>query len=521
MTKKLLFQVGLLITAFLIAVLIVLGFVIYVGSTSMFLNSKNEMIDRDLLRMKEYVMQLPAISSILDYWEQNPESVLSDYTDEEEKAGNIALGELNGEITDSDFARFSDAAKSCIAKDRYRSLCAEINSETQRLDYVSIYLMDIRSSADGFIYCIGNDEDYTFLDSLGGHRDIDTNRQPVLANIRSGLYNDTEYEVYNHENGDSLYIGYAPLSLDGQVKCVICVEYDWSRFRDTISQNLVVMALLGIMVVAILGSVLLGFLRTRVINPITGMQSSIRQYMASKKSTDVISDMEHITANNELGLLANDLSELTVEMDDYISSIQRSRTAMKQLTADVMEALAKAIDAKDEYTNGHSERVAIYARMIAKKLGLSEEEQEKIFYMGLLHDIGKIGIPSSIICKKTSLTNEEFELVQSHPILGYEILEKIKSEPDLALGARWHHEYYDGTGYPDGKKGEEIPFLVRIIAVADSYDAMTSNRSYRQYIPQKDARSEIENNIGTQFDPVAAKCMLEIIDSDKTYALHE
>ncbi|MBR5088572.1 MAG: HD-GYP domain-containing protein [Ruminiclostridium sp.] len=186
-----------------------------------------------------------------------------------------------------------------------------------------------------------------------------------------------------------------------------------------------------------------------------------------------------------------------------------------------MEALAKAIDAKDEYTNGHSERVAIYSRMIAKKMGLSAEEQKKIYYMGLLHDIGKIGIPGSIINKASKLTEEEFELIRSHPIFGYNILETIQSEPDLAYGARWHHEFYDGSGYPDGKKGDEIPLLVRIIAVADSYDAMTSSRSYRKYLPQEVARGEIEKGIGTQFDPDAAKCMIEIIDSDKHYAFRQ
>ncbi|MBQ9384335.1 MAG: HD-GYP domain-containing protein [Ruminiclostridium sp.] len=198
-----------------------------------------------------------------------------------------------------------------------------------------------------------------------------------------------------------------------------------------------------------------------------------------------------------------------------------SFSAMKKLTAEVMEALARTIDAKDKYTNGHSERVAIYSRMLAKNLGLPAAEQEKAYYMGLLHDIGKIGIPNEIINKTTGLTNEEFQLMQSHPILGYEILKNIKSMPELAQGARWHHEFYDGNGYPDGVSGKQIPLLVRIVAVADSYDAMTSNRSYRRYLPQETARREIEMNIGTQFDPVVAECMLDIIDGDSAYSLHE
>ncbi len=201
--------------------------------------------------------------------------------------------------------------------------------------------------------------------------------------------------------------------------------------------------------------------------------------------------------------------------------MDNSDLKIKQLTTEVMEALAHTIDAKDKYTNGHSERVAIYSRSLAIRLGLSIEEQDTAYYMGLLHDIGKIGIPNEIINKTTKLTDEEFELMQSHPILGYDILKEIKSMPELAMGARWHHEFYNGKGYPDGKSGEELPLLVRIVSVADSYDAMTSNRSYRKYIPQAEARAEIEKGIGIQFDPDVAKCMLEIIDLDTAYSLHE
>lgn len=172
-------------------------------------------------------------------------------------------------------------------------------------------------------------------------------------------------------------------------------------------------------------------------------------------------------------------------------------------------------------TRGHSIRVAKYSRMIAGKMGLSQEQCENIYYMGLLHDIGKIGVPNEIINKPGKLTDEEFGEIKKHPVTGYDILAEIKSRPDLSIGARWHHERIDGKGYPDHKSGEEIPIEARIIAVADSYDAMTSNRSYRNYLPQDVVRSEVEKNIGSQFDEVAAKCMLQIIDEDTEYVLHE
>ena len=198
-----------------------------------------------------------------------------------------------------------------------------------------------------------------------------------------------------------------------------------------------------------------------------------------------------------------------------------AKDEVKTLSVEVMEALAHTIDAKDKYTNGHSVRVAKYSRMIAEKMGLSAEMCENIYYMGLLHDIGKIGVPNEIINKPAKLTDEEYDVIKTHPGIGYGILSEIKSRPDLATGALWHHERYDGKGYPEHKAGEDIPLEARIIAVADTYDAMTSNRSYRQYLPQEKVRSEIENNIGTQFDPEAARCMLTVIDDDKDYVLHE
>ena len=139
----------------------------------------------------------------------------------------------------------------------------------------------------------------------------------------------------------------------------------------------------------------------------------------------------------------------------------------------------------------------------------------------MLHDIGKIGIPDTIINKPGKLTDEEFAIIKQHPVIGSEILKSIESMPEVSVGARWHHERYDGKGYPDGLKGEAIPEIARIICVADAYDAMTSNRSYRKYLAQDVVREQIVQGRGTQFDGVVADKMLEIIDSDKDYKYHE
>ncbi len=184
-------------------------------------------------------------------------------------------------------------------------------------------------------------------------------------------------------------------------------------------------------------------------------------------------------------------------------------------------ALANAIDAKDVYTHGHSMRVAEYSQKIAIAADKDEKFCRDIYYAGLLHDVGKIGIPSSIINKSGKLSFEEFAEIKKHPVIGKQILSSISKSPYLSIAANSHHERYDGRGYPEGLKGDDIPEIARIIAVADAYDAMTSKRSYRDPIPQQKVREEIVKGMGTQFDPKFAKIMLHLIDLDTEYMLKE
>ena len=214
-------------------------------------------------------------------------------------------------------------------------------------------------------------------------------------------------------------------------------------------------------------------------------------------------------------------SYLHIRRADKLDESERRRKEQQLLFEQTAEALASAIDAKDPYTNGHSRRVAEYSREIARGAGKDEEECEKVYFAALLHDVGKIGVPGSIINKKGRLTDEEFGLIKRHPVLGGQILSTIKQSPWLSLGARYHHERYDGRGYPEGLTGENIPEISRIIAVADAYDAMTSNRSYRSAIPQHIVREEIVKGIGAQFDPEFAKAMLHMIDTDTEYRMQE
>ena len=185
------------------------------------------------------------------------------------------------------------------------------------------------------------------------------------------------------------------------------------------------------------------------------------------------------------------------------------------MISESIETFTGFIDAKDPYTNGHSKRVAQYTRLIAEEMGIEGEELDKVYYVALLHDCGKIGVPDNILGKPGRLTDEEFEIIKSHTTRGSEILSHFKSLPDVDEGARYHHERYDGKGYPEGKKGEDIPLIGRMICVADSYDAMNSNRVYRKKLTKEDIINEIEKNRGTQFDPKIADVFLKLIRSGK------
>ena len=176
-----------------------------------------------------------------------------------------------------------------------------------------------------------------------------------------------------------------------------------------------------------------------------------------------------------------------------------------------IETFTGFIDAKDPYTNGHSNRVAKYTRLIAEKMGYEGEQLDRIYYIALLHDCGKIGVPDNILRKPGKLTDEEFQVIKSHTVRGGEILNHFKSLEGVNEGALYHHERYDGKGYPAGLAGEDIPMIARMICVADSFDAMNTNRVYRKKLTREYIVNEIETNKGRQFDPAVADVMLKLL----------
>lgn len=213
----------------------------------------------------------------------------------------------------------------------------------------------------------------------------------------------------------------------------------------------------------------------------------------------------------------HDLSREVVQArENEINALKESELKEMLMFEQTAEALVSAIDAKDEYTRGHSLRVAVLSRKIAERAGFDRKTCGLIYYSALLHDIGKIGVKDAILNKKGKLTDEEFEQIKMHTVFGYHILSSIKQSPMLSIGAHYHHEHYDGSGYPDGLAGDDIPVMARVIAVADAYDTMASTRIYRKALPSQTIEQELVNGKGTQFDPRFADVLLEILAEENS-----
>lgn len=224
---------------------------------------------------------------------------------------------------------------------------------------------------------------------------------------------------------------------------------------------------------------------------------------------------DFITKPFEPGIMLNRIRR-AIELDGYRKDLQRrleeKTREVELVTIQAITTVANTIDAKDDYTKGHSIRVAYYSEALARKIGWSEDEVQNIHYIALLHDIGKIGVPDSVLNKPFKLTNVEFELIKNHTVMGAEILKDIKMFPNVSVGAKYHHERYDGKGYPSGLKGDEIPVVARIIGIVDSYDAMTSNRVYRKRLQDEMVRQELVRGKGSQFDPYLVDQFMELLE---------
>ena len=240
---------------------------------------------------------------------------------------------------------------------------------------------------------------------------------------------------------------------------------------------------------------------------VQGLKAGALDFIAKPFKDDIVKQrVRHLL---ELSILQKDLKS---EVERQTAKAEERRKKMEEMSFQTVQALAGAIDAKDRYTKGHSSRVSEYAVMLARKAGWSDKDLDDLKYAGLLHDVGKIGVPDVVLNKPGRLSDMEFNVIKSHTVIGGDILKNITNVAYALEVARHHHERYDGKGYPDGLKGEDIPVMARITCIADSYDAMNSKRIYRNALPKDVIRQELIKGRGTQFDSEYLDIFLEMFD---------
>lgn len=234
----------------------------------------------------------------------------------------------------------------------------------------------------------------------------------------------------------------------------------------------------------------------RLSAPIAGLARQTRAISGGQYGSTV-----PVTGTAEIAHLSENFNKMSISIRDAFEEVERRAAENKELFINSIRALAQAIDAKDPYTRGHSERVATYAEAIAAEMGLPADEVEKVKLSGLLHDVGKIGVDDRIIRKPTALTEEEFELMKIHPVKGAAIMAAIPQLADVIPGMKYHHEKWQGGGYPEGLKGDEIPLQARIVTVADTFDAMTTTRPYQKAMEIQYVVERIRQFAPSRFDP--------------------
>ena len=256
---------------------------------------------------------------------------------------------------------------------------------------------------------------------------------------------------------------------------------------------------------ALLGAVLLGLLSARRLSrPIARLARSTRAVSEGEYGTRV-----EVGGTAEIADLSENFNRMSESISAAVDNLKRAARENHELFINSIRALAAAIDAKDPYTRGHSERVARYSSLVAKEMGLPTEEIRRVRLSALLHDVGKIGIDDKILRKPTALTEEEFEIMKTHPAKGAAIMEVIPQLRDVIPGMKHHHERWEGGGYPDGLAGENIPLQARIVSVADTFDAMTTTRPYQRAMDLRFVFQRLRDLAGNRFDPAIVEALIQ------------
>jgi HD-GYP domain-containing protein (c-di-GMP phosphodiesterase class II) len=305
---------------------------------------------------------------------------------------------------------------------------------------------------------------------------------------------------------------YATAELDSNMRLGVIAIQD-ERAAMTSVADMRRQTLIISLVVAVFTIIIGFFFAKKLTQPVQELAAG-----AHRIATGDFSQRIAVRSRTELGALGQSFNLMTDQLEKFISDLQHSANENRELFLGTVKALAAAIDGKDPYTRGHSERVARFSVAIAQGLELSDEEIEKIRISALLHDVGKIGIDDNILKKPSALTDGEFEIMKGHPQKGYKIMSQIPAMREFLPGMYMHHEMIDGNGYPQGLKGDEIPLMARIVSVADTFDAMTTDRPYQKAMSLEVAVERIKHFVGTRYDEQVVASLVAAYESGQIRA---
>lgn len=362
----------------------------------------------------------------------------------------------------------------------------------------------MRESTSGGQYSALFDQDLQIIASSdSSHRGQAIAASPLVSDFRRSPVRLTR--IYQDPGGDDSLVGsVAPIGLNGWGVLVERSSFD--AFRPVR-----VMLVRTVIVTAIAGLLALGlgfFLAQRLIGPIQKLDQ-----VSSEIAKGNLTVRAPVTGLAELAHLASNFNNMAGNIEALVRRLRQALRQNQELFLETIRTLAAAIDAKDPYTRGHSERVSSYSMAIARHLGLGSEEMFRVRIAAILHDVGKLGIREGILNKPGGLTEDEFMIMRQHPEIGSQIMAPIRTLKDILPGIRNHHETWDGRGYPDGLKGEEIPLVARIIGAADTFDAMTTTRPYQEALTLDYVMGKMRAMSGTRFAPPVVTALLAAVEA--------
>ena len=338
-----------------------------------------------------------------------------------------------------------------------------------------------------------------------------TDSTSVAELVRSPVTMTQEYELTTTSGRERMLGHVSPVEESGWgVVVQRPVAAAFTAVREMAVRTAVSTAVL--VVVALLIAVLAA---RRVGRPIQQLAESTHEIAAGNFGERV----EAVGVGRELVELGHDFNRMSGHVQSYVGQLERAAQANRELFIGSMRAFTAAIDAKDPYTKGHSERVAAYSRVISKFLDLSPEMEHRVWVGALMHDVGKIGIEDRILKKGGVLTDDEYEVMKQHPAIGAEIMSRIEQLKEMLPAIRWHHEAWNGKGYPDGLKGEQIPLMARIVGIADTFDAITTNRPYQRAFEPDFAVKTITRLAGARFDAKIVTAFLRAFEAGQIQVL--